>query len=469
VPVASKRVNDKIRTDLTLKRFIAEYQKSGRPIPVRFREILKDFAGSDRATHLIHPYPAKLLMQIPAFFLANNLLSRPGETVLDPFCGSGTVLLESFLMGRKALGFDVNPLARLIAQVKLTRIESSKLRRGIVQLKRRIPEKSRIRTPSVINVNYWFYPHVIRDLLRLLEAIKSTRDPDTRAFFLVCFSGCVRKVSLADPRLSVPVRLRRNQYRKEHWLHSKTENHLKRLKRVNIFSEFDKIVESNFKRVLCLENTAPQGVNAHVIGADARQLRFDASQNGRSNRKVSKESVDLIITSPPYCGAQKYIRASSLSLGWLELCATNELRKIESLTIGREHHRREQYQELIRTGLPSADRTLKKLRVSNPLRSHIAGTYLLEMRDAFREMARVLKPNRYMVLIAGNNRVCGKRFMTEHYLRKIAEAEGFTLVLRLVDDIRSRGLMTKRNKTASVITREWVLVFKKSVPNGTAS
>jgi hypothetical protein len=84
-------------------------------------------------------------------------------------------------------------------------------------------------------------------------------------------------------------------------------------------------------------------------------------------------------------------------------------------------------------------------------------------------MARVLKPKRYMVLIAGNNRVCGKRFMTEHYLRRIAEDEGFTLVLRLVDDIRSRGLMTKRNKTASVITREWVLVFRKKSANGTAN
>lgn len=467
MPVALQRATNQLRTDSTLERFIAKYRKSGRPIPVRFREIAY-LSGPDRATHLIHPYPAKLLMHIPAFFLANNILSRPGETVLDPFCGSGTVLLESILTGRNAMGSDVNPIARLIAQAKTNGLETSKLKESIARLKRRIPDRSRMKIPSVVNISYWFYPHVIRDLLRLLEAIKATKDQKAKLFFLVCFSSCVKKVSLADPRLSVPVRLRMDQYPKGHWLRDKTESHLKRLKQVNVFSEFDKIVESNFKRVVSLNKLAPAGVYANIIGRDARNLRFDATHNGRSNRKIPKNSVDLIITSPPYCGAQKYIRASSLSLGWLELCARDQLRTIESFSIGREHYRRDSYEKVVQTGLPSADRTLKRLRSINALRSHIAGNYLLEMREAFREMARVLKPARYMVLIAGNNRVCGKRFMTEHYLRRIAEKEGFTLVLRLVDDIRSRGLMTKRNKTASVITREWVLVFRKS-GNGTAN
>ena len=65
------------------------------------------------------------------------------------------------------------------------------------------------------------------------------------------------------------------------------------------------------------------------------------------------------------------------------------------------------------------------------------------------------------MLVAANNQICGHEFRTQHYLRLIAEETGFRTILRLVDDIRSRGLMTKRNKTASVITREWVLVFAK--------
>ena len=83
------------------------------------------------------------------------------------------------------------------------------------------------------------------------------------------------------------------------------------------------------------------------------------------------------------------------------------------------------------------------------------------MRQAIQEIWRVVKIGGYFVLVAANNQICGREFKTEQYLRLITEQAGFRLILRLIDDIRSRGLMTKRNKTASVITREWVLVFVK--------
>jgi hypothetical protein len=72
-----------------------------------------------------------------------------------------------------------------------------------------------------------------------------------------------------------------------------------------------------------------------------------------------------------------------------------------------------------------------------------------------------LRHGGYLVLVAANNRIAGREFRTQHFLRMIAEQVGFTTELRLIDAIRSRGLMTKRNKTASVITREWVLLFSK--------
>jgi hypothetical protein len=76
-------------------------------------------------------------------------------------------------------------------------------------------------------------------------------------------------------------------------------------------------------------------------------------------------------------------------------------------------------------------------------------------------MHRVLTPGGHLVLVAANNRLCDREFRTQDYLRRVAEDLGFELALRLVDDIRSRGLMTKRNETASMIAREWVLVFRK--------
>ena len=113
------------------------------------------------------------------------------------------------------------------------------------------------------------------------------------------------------------------------------------------------------------------------------------------------------------------------------------------------------------TGIASADRILSEIHSENPVRATIASTYLSEMRDTIKEIWRQMQFGGYFVLIAANNQIAGREFRTQHYLRLIAEDTGFRTVLRLIDDIRSRGLMTKRNKTASVITREWVLVFAK--------
>jgi len=206
----------------------------------------------DRWTHLIHPYPAKVLMHIPHFFLANSLLSRPGDTVLDPFAGAGTVLLEAISANRVAIGADSNAMARLISQVKTHPLPSVGLNKALSKILIAIPDQTIGAEPDIINIKHWFYRHVIDQLLRLRSAIQISQQGHYRAFFDVCFSSCVRKVSLADPRLSVPVRLRENQYGEDHPLREKTKAHIHRLRRVNVYRVFTRIAESNIIRMQSL-------------------------------------------------------------------------------------------------------------------------------------------------------------------------------------------------------------------------
>lgn len=448
---------DTTSTDVLLERFFERYRKSGRALGVDFRKLVPCLPTADRATHLLHPYPAKLLMHIPFFFLANSILSQKGDTVADPFCGSGTVLLESQLASRVAVGADSNPLARLLTTVKTTPIEASALSSASDRLFARVPERSRNGRPDVVNLNHWFYPHVTRQLQCLYEAIEATRREDVRDFFRVCFSNCVRKVSLADPRLSVPVRLREGQYPEGHALREKTDAHLRRLRHINVLTVFEEVLTNCTRRLASIEPLLADWSPAHILSNDARQLHNKATQNGESQDGL----IQLVITSPPYPGAQKYIRSSCLSLGWLGLCRSDELIQHKFQTIGREEFRQVQYTDFTASGTPAADRILREIHAHNPVRAIIASTYLVEMRDAIREIWRQLRVGGYFVLVAANNQIAGREFKTQHYLRTIAEETGFRTVLRLIDDIRSRGLMTKRNKTASVITREWVLVFAK--------
>ncbi|NJN98715.1 MAG: hypothetical protein HC875_33820 [Anaerolineales bacterium] len=88
----------------------------------RLERLEWDFVNANTGylTHSLHPYPAKFIPQIPNAMIQE--LSSFGETVLDPFCGSGTTLVEARRLGRNAVGIDANPLACLISRAKASGI-----------------------------------------------------------------------------------------------------------------------------------------------------------------------------------------------------------------------------------------------------------------------------------------------------------------------------------------------------------
>ncbi len=420
------------------QRLLAQYRETCTPLPISFRSLVSWMKVGERATHYLHPYPAKLLPHIAHYFLASDLFCGSRGQVLDPFGGTGTVALEAMLSGRTAIYADANPLACLIARAKTDALWGKDLRAMQRDFMQRFRVSRSSRPPEVVNIDKWFEPKVIGALCRLRAAAENEDDPGLRRLLDVTFSATVRRVSNADPRLSVPVL-------------SKTGPLA--IDSQGVLGVFQSQLEANIRRVLQLRTMLPEGVRPiEVASRDARSLgvSFDGS-------------VDLVITSPPYAGAQKYVRSSSLCLGWLGLASTNQLKPLENESIGREHLSSYLVKQAPVTSVPGANLVLENVRRTNPTRAAIAATYINEMESALTEMSRVLRIGGRIVLIIGNNVVCGQEFMSSEYLSEILQRLGFRLELALIDDIKSRGLMTKRNKTANLISREWVLIFRKDV------
>lgn len=441
-----------LSSDRTIDDWESFYARTGSSYIVDFRALMEGFQP-ERHTHMLHSYPAKLLPQIPAFFLmSNKFASRDHEIVVaDPFCGSGTVLLEGALRGLKAVGADTNPLARLIARVKTTPIRSQTIREYLATINRRVAKIRDCDLPDVVNLSEWYSPSIARELGKIREAVAEIGSRSHRDFMLICFSVCARKMSCADPRLSVPVKINPERKAKygRHFIQLK--RHLEHLRPENVLHTFNSIVEKNSAGMDSLIKALKQRPLVSIFD-DARSL----------HTKIDTSSVDLIITSPPYVGAQKYIRSSSLSLGWLDLAYSKGLRPLERLTIGREHFDKSEIARDHDTGIERADDLTRLIRRKNPLRARIASTYLTELSSALSAMRQILKRDGQLIIITGPNTVCGYHFDTPSFVEEIAHGVGFKTQFKLIDHIRSRGLMTKRNKTAGLISSEVVLSLRHS-------
>jgi DNA modification methylase len=437
------------------KYFVEKYQRFEEPIPVSFKDLLPHVNKVERFSHSIHAYPAKLLVHIPYFFCNNEYFSKKDSLVLDPFCGTGTVLLEANISGRNAIGADANPLARLIASIKTKRIDKVELQGTLDSLIENAKKIDTLVYPKIVNKDFWFHKLTQVQLSKLYQAINALTDESNKSFFLMSFSNCIKKVSYADPRIAVPVKLNPNRFNANSEKFCKIKKRLEELETADIFEKFRTVCIDNIVRLSTLD-LIPESVNSKIVSKDSRRL----TSNLDSTELLNGESVDLIITSPPYAGAQKYIRSSSLNLGWLGLTDKLNLRELDDLNIGRENYKVSELKE-VQTGIKSADRLLEQLFKVNIQRAYIVANYLNEMKDAIEESIRVLKKDGYFIIIIGNNKVCNLEFNTQEYLTEYITNQGLVTQFKLIDDIKSYGMMTKRNKTADIISREWVLVFKK--------
>lgn len=403
----------------------------------------------------LHPYPGMLARHIPQAILSGRwpaIRRSDLRTVLDPFCGAGSVLLASQLSGHNTLGWDSNPLACLISRAKTQPLSKAtalnELRRVVLDAS----ECTESEHPDVVNIDYWYSKQAKDGLSRLAATIGATQINATTDLLRVALSKTALKFSLADPRIPVPVRLKLKHYRHNPTVYRQLEHHLTRAKFGDPIRGFYETASADINLLTQFQakHSEANGV-ATVYEHDAR------------THYSTHEPIEAIITSPPYPGAQKYTRFSSLSLGWLRFCDNTSLRAFEEVQIGREHYSKHEYtSDPLRTGVPAADGILQAVAAHNPLRAHIGAVYLLELRQTMKHLADLLEPCAHLIMITAASSFAGLRYDTPKYVAHIARDEGFDLFLEVNDAIRTRRLSASRAGNQQPISRESIMHFRRS-------
>lgn len=239
-------------------------------------------------THNIHPYPAKYIPQIPGSLI--DYLGIPAHSVvMDPFCGSGTTLLEAAIRGHDAIGIDSNPIATLISRTKCVHLSKEQCEHINVVLSRldlfETTEDAAINIPDFLNRDHWFQSNMQRELGYIRSLIDSVPDPQTADFLRTAFSAIIVKSS--------------NQESDTRW-RAKNKN----LPDGFAIAMFKKKVLDMLCKMKQLEKY-PLG-SVTVKTQDSRYIDF-----------IQDGTVACAVTSPPYMNSFDYYLYHKLRMYWL--------------------------------------------------------------------------------------------------------------------------------------------------------
>jgi site-specific DNA-methyltransferase (cytosine-N4-specific) len=152
--------------------------------------------NGDVGIHSIHPYPAKFIPQIPRR-LIEQYYKNDGSAIIDPFCGSGTTLVEAYQKGIPYVGIDLNPIACLLSKVKTTPVKESILpyAKGMVSESQAEYNFGKAEPPSIPNIDHWFKPDIQNAVTCLILSLCKVGDPDIKDALRIALSSILVRVS----------------------------------------------------------------------------------------------------------------------------------------------------------------------------------------------------------------------------------------------------------------------------------
>ena|SRR2546428_693607 len=393
-------------------------------VSINFKELMPELSRRNRATHHIHRYPAKLIPHIPNYLI--NKFTEAEDIILDPFCGSGTTLLEALLCNRNALGVEINPVGRLISKVKTTPIDINELKNTAKNCYKKIKNCENFTIPEFKNRDMWFNANTQKDLAKIKASIADLDiDKNQKDFLNVCFSAIIYKVSNCEQRDIMP-RLSKNP------------------NPPNALTEFLRHLDYCIERMADLQSLQTK---SEIIGGDAKKIH--------SSRKVN-----MVITSPPYLSAMTYFRTTKLEHYWLSNGNVDSYRNQARQTINGELlsgiNKKMQFVDI-----SEIDDFISLINDKSPHFGFKASMYFADMMRILKNLHTIILNDGQLAIIVGNSQILDTRVPLNYFFQLMGAKIGFNFITEMVDEIKFHKLATKRSKHSNRIYNEHILLFKK--------
>jgi len=389
--------------------------------------------------HRIHSYPAKF----PSVIVSKALdyakeKNIAVKNIADIFCGCGTTALEAKKKELEFIGYDINPVATLIAKVKSENYQIGRLNKYYTDIQINL-KKYEVQQPKQLNserILYWFNPLKIKKLNALLVSINSTVPPGKyRNFFLCGFSNILKPTSK--------------------WLTKSIKPQIDPDKRgSNVYQTFNSQVDYMITAVKesPLKSKSKVNINRKNIIDD----------------KLPQEKVNLILTSPPYVTSYEYADLHQLSSLWLGF--TDDYRKLRKGSVGSLYHQKiseEQISSLNDTG----EKIYNRLFKVDKRKALAVAQYFSDLNKAAKKSYTLLKENGLAFFVIGNTSYKGVKIDNANFLLASLWENNFSDIevikrkinLKILTPYRDpKGKFSINPKHRKVYQYEYVIVARKN-------
>jgi len=398
-----------------------------------------DYTGQSYATLYpnLHRYPATMIPQIGIDILKE--LNITNGKMLDPYCGSGSSFVCGLECGiKKMSGFDINPLAVLIAKAKFTKLDINEIDLSYQELRNDIFETSKyekkikqIKTPEITNMEYWFSEPVIVNLSIIKHCIYKLKNTDIQTLFLVPFSETVRECSFT----------RNNEFK------------LFRMKPEEILNFNPDVISFYFKKL----SDVIQYYKMYYLP----KLNNNISVEIHSETFQKKnEKYDVVLTSPPYGDSRTtvaYGQFSTLSNEWLGI---NTARKIDGMLMGGKR-----VNEIIKNGCIA--KPIAKINKVDNKRALEVSSFYIDLEESIKNVSTGINKNGKTIYIVGNRTVKNVPLPTDQFIAEKFEENGFKHLITYKRALSNKAMPSRNSptneigKTVNTMLYEYIVICEK--------
>ena len=385
-------------------------------------------------THGFFKYPCKFIPEIPRWAIKKYVKDKD-ESILDPFTGSGTTLLEAAINGNNSYGIEIDEVAKLISRVKTEKYNKKEVKSIQDEFEKIISEYDNIkeyRVPEIDNLEHWFPKENIQELGKILQQINEIDNVKIKNFFKVCFVSIIKKCSYTDDSSPKP------------YVSSK----IKKIP-ANPKDEFIKIYNKYYKGIEDLAKIKNFG-EVEILKGDALNFELETK-------------VNLVITSPPYINAFDYGRTMRLENLWLGLLTENELRDKKKDYVGTEKIKTYKEKEDLSILKESEilEKVYKNIVQSDEKRALIVKKFFDDMKTNYNQEKKCLNKDGHYVIVIGDSNIRQVKVKSSEILTEIAINNGFILEDKFSYIIKNPYINIPRNGIGGKINIDNVIVLRK--------